>query len=83
MKTLVPEPTPFRWYYRGLNLGDRKGQSCEIILGSPGQLPMIRFEDGFTACVPRYTVRQKPKVLKCSSSSSSSSRPSSSRRSST
>jgi hypothetical protein len=61
VKTLDSEPTPFPYVYRGLSLGDRRGQSCELILGERGHLPiMIRFEDGFTVRVPRYTVRRKP-----------------------
>lgn len=74
LKTLSSEPTPFRYYYRGLSLGNRKGQCCELILGSSSQLPIIRFADGYTACVPRYTVRRL-KEASCSRSSSSSSSP--------
>lgn len=59
MNTLdASEPKPFRYYYRGLSLGDRKGQCCELIHGHSSQSPMIRFADGFTAHVPRYTVRR-------------------------
>lgn len=77
VKSLSSEPTPFRYVYRGLSLGDRKGQCCELILGRSSQLPMIRFADGYTAHVPRYTVRRL-KEASCSRSSSSSSSPTSS-----
>ena len=80
VKSLSSEPTPLQYRYRGNMLGDRKGQCCELILGSSSQLPMIRFADGYTACVPRYTVRRL-KEATCSRSSSSSSSPTSSFRS--
>lgn len=80
VKSLSSEPTPLQYRYRGNMLGDRKGQCCELILGSNSQLPMIRFADGYTACVPRYTVRRL-KEATCSRSSSSSSSPTSSSRS--
>lgn len=80
-----PEPTPFDYIFHGTSFNDPDGKSrtglpCQLLLGAKGTNITIRFEDGYTATVPRLTVRRK-KGAPCFSSSSSCSPPSSHSRS--
>lgn len=59
LNALPPEPTPYE--FRGIFLGDRRGQTCRIIAVN-GHTAYIEFEDGFKAHVPRYLMRRKKGV---------------------
>jgi hypothetical protein len=53
------EPMPFPYIFRGLNLGQYRGQRCKVISDPRRNTVQIEFEDGFKALVTRYVLRRK------------------------